>query len=98
MNRNQPDGTRNTYPATGPNARPEVREWWEDIAFAGLETGETDHFGEWAAWDGSHAVAVTDAYGFREVLSFPSIRQAKAYFDTVEDDYATFYAGFWGEV
>ena len=83
----------NTYTASGPDARPEVVKWWNDLAEWGESVGDVNECGFWAAWDGGHAVAITDNMGHRLLVSFPSAREARAYFDATSNDYTAFVTG-----
>lgn len=86
------DDTR-VYTASGPSATDAVRDWWHDLADWGQSVGEVNEFGLWAAWDGGHAVAIAYMTGQRVVVSFPSAREARAYFDATDNDYTAFITG-----
>ena len=88
----QPEGIT-IYHASGPSPLPEVVQWWDELADYGLSTGNTDTFGVWIAWDGGHAVAVVNSDGHRSVVSFPSAREARTYFDATGNLYAATVAG-----
>jgi hypothetical protein len=81
------------YTASGPDARPEVVRWWDDLAEEGQSIGEVNEFGMWVAWDGGHARAMQSMTGQRLVVSFLSAREARAYFDATSNDYTAFITG-----